>query len=171
MENLLNVHPGLLIWTVITFLFVVLVLWKFVWGPILKGLDQRADKIEGDIQRAEDARNEAEKSLEEYKEQLAKARDEANAIIQESRSRADEVKNKIIESAESMAEEIKTKANQEMELSKKKVLQEIHEYATDLVLQVSKQLIKQTLQEGDHKAIIQKALDEYNQKMGDISSH
>ncbi len=172
MENLLNVHPGLMIWTVVTFLFVVLILWKFVWAPILKGLDQRADKIEGDLQRAENARLEAEKSLSEYKEQLAKARDEANSMIQESRIKAEEVKARIVDAAEKVAEEIKEKAKQDIELSKRKALDEIQHYAADLIVMVSKKVIAGSLKGEDHKSLIDKAIGEYedSRKSGQ-SSH
>jgi F-type H+-transporting ATPase subunit b len=50
--GLLDVNPGLLIWTIITFSIVVIILRKFAWNPIINALDERADKIHGDIEKA-----------------------------------------------------------------------------------------------------------------------
>ena len=69
-EGLLKLDPGLILWTIITFLVVLLVLWKWAWKPIVEALDARAEKIRGDIENAEKARQDAEKLLEQHQEMM-----------------------------------------------------------------------------------------------------
>jgi len=83
--NLLEVHPGLVIWTLVTFLLVVGILKKFAWDTILHALDARAEKVEGDIKKAESTRAEAEKVLHDYKAKIQSSKDEADKIIAEAK--------------------------------------------------------------------------------------
>ena len=64
----------------IAFLIVFGLLGKFALPKIKATLDERADAIEGGLKRAEDAQAEAQRVLEEYKQQLAQAREVASAI-------------------------------------------------------------------------------------------
>ena len=63
--SLLEVNPGLAIWTTVTFLLVLFILQKFAWKPITSALDERANKIHEDLDRAERIRTDAESKLEE----------------------------------------------------------------------------------------------------------
>ncbi len=56
-------------------------MWKFALPPITNMLDERAAKIRDSLERAEQTRVEAERLLEEYKQQLAEAREEATHIV------------------------------------------------------------------------------------------
>ena len=80
-EGLLKVDPGLLLWTIITFVVLLLILWKAAWKPIVEALDSRAEKVRGDIDNAEKARQEAEKILEEHRQLMNNAKAEAGEII------------------------------------------------------------------------------------------
>lgn len=73
--NLLEVNPGLVFWTVFTFLVVVLVLKKFAWDPILKALDARAEKIHGDIDKATELKTQAEELYKSYEAKIIAAKD------------------------------------------------------------------------------------------------
>ena len=57
---LLNIEPGLIIWTVITFIVLLIVLRKVAWGPILTALEQREHTIRNSLEEAQRARQEAE---------------------------------------------------------------------------------------------------------------
>jgi len=76
MPSVLAVPVDELIIGLIAFLIVFGALGKFALPKIKATLDERADAIEGGLQRAEEAQAEASRVLEEYKEQLASAREE-----------------------------------------------------------------------------------------------
>ena len=95
-EGLLKVDPGLFLWTVITFVVLMLILWKAAWKPIVEALDARAEKVRSDIENAEKMRIEAEKAMAEHKQMLDKAHNEVAQIIAEGKADAERLKNDIV---------------------------------------------------------------------------
>ena len=83
---MLEVHGGLLFWTVLTFLLLLVVLKKVAWGPIISALEEREKEIKEALSAADQAKQNAEKAQKDYEEVIAKARAEALEIISESRN-------------------------------------------------------------------------------------
>lgn len=160
---LMKIEPGLLIWTIITFLLALVVLWKFAWGPILKGLDERAEKIQGDLDRAEQVKKEAEEKLAEYINKISKAKEETEAIFQDGRKKVEEAKAKIMASAEKEANEIKERTKNEIMQARNTALDEIQTYTADLIVFATKKVISETIGIGEHKKLIDDAITQYEQ--------
>lgn len=98
---LLPALPDLL-WGSVSFVILLVLFSKFVLPSFNKVLVDRADKIEGGLQRAEDAQRKAQAALEQYSAQLAEARTEASSI----RSAASDERKAIIEEARSEAQAV-----------------------------------------------------------------
>lgn len=81
-----------LIFGSLAFLLVFVVLARYAFPRLNQGLKQREDKIRGDLEGAEEARKEAEASLQRYEQQLQEARAEAGRIIEEARQDADRLR-------------------------------------------------------------------------------
>ena len=79
--GLMDVNPGLMIWTVITFIILLIILKKIAWKPILTALDKRENDIKESLAQAEKAKEDAKKILEENQANLAKAEEESKKII------------------------------------------------------------------------------------------
>src|SRR5207237_10758185 len=77
--------PGLMIWTIVFFLIVFFVLRKFAFGAIQKLIDERRESIRRAIESADEARDEAQKLLEEHRKLIADARGQGEAILAEAR--------------------------------------------------------------------------------------
>lgn len=148
--NLLEVNPGLLIWTVITFLVVVLILKTFAWNPIVHALDARSEKIHGDLDRAEKLRGESEKLLSDYNAKLASAKEEAIAIVNEAKADATNLKNKMVQEATTEIQARKDQFIKDMELSKMKAIQEIQESVVDLSVSIASKILEKQLKPEDH---------------------
>lgn len=73
----LDVNPGLILWTVVTFLILLFILSKFAWKPILSSLHERESQIKESLEKAETARLEAEKLIAANKANIFKAEEEA----------------------------------------------------------------------------------------------
>jgi F-type H+-transporting ATPase subunit b len=69
--DLLSAEPGLIFWTIVTFLLLLAILWKFAWNPILGALDARERAIQKTIEDAERLQAEAQAILEEHQKRLA----------------------------------------------------------------------------------------------------
>ncbi len=108
--NLITPEFGLLFWQTITFLFLLLLLGRFAWKPIMSSLREREETIEGALRSAELARQEMaklradnERLLDEARAErdamMRKAQQTADAIVEEAKNKAAAESNRIVESA------------------------------------------------------------------------
>jgi F-type H+-transporting ATPase subunit b len=158
-EGLLRVEPGLLLWTIITFIVLLLILWKAAWKPLVEALDSRAEKVRGDIENADRSRQEAEKLLAQHKAMMDNAKNEAAKIIADSKSEAEKVKNDIIAKAGADAKDLSDKAKKEINLAKEKALAEIKAEVVTLSTEIAAKIINKNLNPNDQKALVEEALN------------
>ncbi len=158
-EGLLKVDPGLLLWTVITFVVLLLLLWKTAWKPIVEALDARAEKIRGDIDQADKSRQEAEKVLAEHKELMANAKDESAKIIAQGTVEAEKVKNDIIEKAQSEAKDLAERVKKEIAMAKDSALAELKTEVVTISTEIASKIIDKALKPEDQNALVAEALN------------
>ncbi|EJP02972.1 F0F1 ATP synthase subunit B [Leptospira interrogans] len=164
--SLLDVNPGLVVWTLVTFLVVILVLKKFAWDVILKALDERAETVQNDIKKASELRLEAEALLKDYEARLNSAKDEANAIVAEAKSDALKLKNKLLEETNGEVKAQKDQAVKEIELAKAKALGQLQAQIVEMTITVAAKVLEKQLKSEDYKAFIETELD----KLGKLSA-
>ena len=114
---------GLSIWefifTIFNFCLLLFLLKKFLYKPIMKMLDDRKASINEALDAAEAARLEAAQSEENIRNEIAKARTEADAIIADAKKRGEEVKNEIVNAAKLEAKSITDAAAAQIEKEKR----------------------------------------------------
>lgn len=145
---------------VVAFLVLFVVLAKFAFPPITKMLDERANKIRESLEKAEDTRVEAERLLEEYKVQMAEARNEAAQVIEQGRKVAESMKAEILAKAKEEAEAEKAKAIAAINAEKEAAMAELKGQVADLSVAVAGKIIGSSLSKADHEALIEKYLAE-----------
>ena len=111
----LDVNPGVILWTVVTFVFLLLVLKKIAWKPILNSLNERELFIKNSLEKAEKAQKEAEKLVADNKVNLSKADEEAQKIIEQSRELAEKLRLQILEESKAQAKKMILDATSEIE--------------------------------------------------------
>ena len=111
--SLLSPNPGLIFWTAITFVIVLLILKKIAWGPILNALEEREKGIQSSIDRAFQAKDESEAILRKNKELLAKADAESDRIIREGKDFAEKLRADIAEKTQAEAQKMIASAKDE----------------------------------------------------------
>jgi F-type H+-transporting ATPase subunit b len=158
--NALIPKPAEFIPAVISFLIVLLILSKFAWPAITAMLDQRAENIRESLERAEQAKIDAERMLEEYKVQLAEARKEANAILAQAKAAADTTLADASARAQADAEALVEKARAAIEGEKRAAIADLQRSVADISISVAGKLIGSELSEADHEAVIAKYLGE-----------
>ena len=149
-----------LVVSLVSFGVLFLVMWKFALPPITNMLDERAATIKGSLEKAEDTRIEAERLRDEYKEQLAEARKEANRLIEQGRKVADTMKDEIVAKANEERESVLTRAREEIQGEKRAAMAELQAQVADLSVAVAGRLIGTTLSADDHRALIEKVVAE-----------
>jgi F-type H+-transporting ATPase subunit b len=158
-QGLLKVDPGLLIWTLFTFILLLLILWKAAWKPLIGALDARAERVRSDIENAEKTRLDAEKVLVQYKEMMANAKEESAKIISLSKIEAEKVKNEIIEKASLESKAIVDRAKNEINLAKENALADIKSEIVILSTDIASKIIRKNINVDDQKTIVKETLD------------
>jgi len=158
-KGLLRVEPGLLLWTIITFIVLLTILWKAAWKPVVEALDARAEKVRGDIENADRSRQEAEKLLAQHKAMMDNAKNEAAKIVSDSRAEAEKLKNEIIEKAGSDAKDLSERAKKEIDLAKDRALADIKAEVVNLSTEIAAKIINKNLNPDDQKALVEETLN------------
>jgi F-type H+-transporting ATPase subunit b len=158
-EGLLKVSPGLLLWTIITFVVLLLILWKAAWKPVVEALDARAEKVRSDIESADRARQEAEKLMVQHKEMMDQARNEAAKIIADGKSAAENIRNEIIDKANADSKDLSERAKKEINLAKDKALSEIKAEVVILSTEIAAKIISKNLNPDDQKVLVEETLN------------
>lgn len=151
--SFLEIRPGLIFWTLITFVLVVLVLrWK-AWGPILSLVEEREKQIAGAIESAKKERAEAEKLLAEQKTAIAQARQEAAEMMRKNQQDVEKYREELMAKSRKEAEEFKLQARREIEDQKAKAIAEVRGIAVDLAMEVAGKLMSEKMDDAKHRAL------------------
>jgi F-type H+-transporting ATPase subunit b len=151
---------GNAVWTLVIFLTVVVVLGKFAWGPILKGLQARESYILESLEKAKREREQAEARLKEYEDRLAQARTEATAIVDEGRRDAEVLKNKILEEARREAEQERERTKREIRIATDTATKELYALSARLATDMAGRIIRKELTPQDHERLIADSIQE-----------
>ncbi len=155
---MLDPNPGLIAWTIITFVLLLIVLRKFAWKPLLAALHEREGSIRGALENAEQVRNEAARILEENRRQLALAGDESHKILTEGRALGEKLKQEIVDQANQQSRRMVEQAKLEIERDKERALAQLRGEVATLALQAAGKILNETLDEKKHRALIDESL-------------
>jgi F-type H+-transporting ATPase subunit b len=167
---LFSVDPGLMIWTIITFVIVLVILRMTAWKPLMEALEARQQSIEGAIEQARHIKAEAEALLAKYETMLASAKDESREILEEARRDGAKVQAEIRERAHQEAEEFKDRAHREIELAKDGALKEIWDQAASLSTELASRILGRTLDGSDQERLVQELVGEMRRELGNGGS-
>ncbi len=154
---MLNLDPGMIIWTWITFLTVLVVLSKVALKPILAAIENREKTIRGDLEQAQAQREEAQHLLEKHKEMIASAESEAQQLLKEARELADKKRQELLEQARLESQKLIEQAKAEIQHEKESALASLKAEVADLAIGAAEKIILHNLDEKKQKAIV----DEY----------
>ena len=136
-----------------------LLAWK-AWPAIKKALQDREDKIRGDLEHAESVRNQAETELADYQRQLADACNEAGRIIEEARQSAEQVRKDLIARAEVDAAEIRSKASDDIRAASERAMADIQGKVSDLSIELAERIVQQNLDRATQIQLIENYINE-----------
>jgi len=152
--SLLDVNPGLIIWTVVTFLILLIILKKVAWKPILSALDQREKDIKDSLEKAEKAKDDAQRILDENQANLAKAEEESKKIIEQSRSYAENLKEQMLKESKEQSKKIIEDAAEEIDRKKDSAFEELKDEVAKIAVTAAEKIMKQNLDADKNKHIV-----------------
>ena len=151
---LLEPHAGLIAWTIITFVVVLLVLKRFVWTPLLEALDERQRRIRESLEGAEKARDEARATLAEHQKALAGAEAEARDIVAQAREAAERVRSDLVSQARQEAEQTLEQARRTIESEKLAALGELRREVADLAVRAAGEILDANLDDERNRRLV-----------------
>jgi F-type H+-transporting ATPase subunit b len=148
--NVLSFDPGLTFWTLVTFGCLFLLLARFAFKPLGRILQQREDAIRESLEKAERAREEADRMAEENRQGINEAREEARRIISEGHKIVARMKHEAGESARNEANAIIQQANEEIRRETRRSLDELKSTVANLSVRIAAQVVRAELDEQRH---------------------
>ncbi len=148
----------LLFWEWVSFGILLLLLYKYAFPGILNVLDERERKIRESIEAAEQQRAEAERRMAEYDAKMGSAQKEAEEMVAQAKVRAQHMMEENERRMSAEAERIKAGAAREIEQERRKALDDVRRYASELGLRVAEKVLERSLTDADHKRLADEAL-------------
>ena len=155
---LVQLDPGLFIWTILTFLILFSVLAKFAWRPLLQALKDREEDIKASLEDAEKARNDLSSLNEKSEKVLAEARSEAIRIRSEAKVSAEKIKADLKSQSEQDVKKLKDDAQVQIQVEKDRAISEIREEVVTLTMSVAEKVIGKNISSDENLELIEKSI-------------
>ncbi|MBI5473913.1 MAG: F0F1 ATP synthase subunit B [Ignavibacteriae bacterium] len=157
---MLEINPGLIFWTIITFIAVLAILKKVAWKPLLTALTSREEQIRTALQQAEHAQTEAMKLLEENKRHLAQADAHAQQAMREGREMGERLRVEIVEKANANARAMVEQAKDEIRRERDAALTQLRGEVADLAVIAAGKIIDANLDVNKHRQLVDNVINE-----------
>jgi F-type H+-transporting ATPase subunit b len=157
---------GLFFWTVITFLTLMAMLARFAFRPMNRMLSERENRIRSAIEQADKARLEAEKMLAANDDRLKEAREEVGRVIAEGHRLAESMRHEAAEHARAETNVAVQDARREIDREVRRSLDELKSTVANLAVRVSRQVIRESLDEDRHLALAEEFVDRLKESHG-----
>lgn len=147
--DIIKPELGLVFWSLVTFVILLMVLRKFAWKPILGAVEGREEGIRSALASAESARREMENLKADNERILQEARNERDAMLREAR----DIKNKLVadakDEAQTLANTIIAQAQEAIENEKKSAMIELKNHVANLSLEIAEKVVRNELSNKD----------------------
>jgi len=159
-QSLVQPNPGLIVWTVVTFLLLAFILKKFAWKPILDRIEARDRTIREALEESKRAREAADEALAKNKEMVAQARAEAARIVESGQKEAEKARSEILEKAKGEANAVLEQGRKQIEFETRQAVSQLKGTVVDVALQAAGKLIQSSLDDSQHRRLVERYLEE-----------
>lgn len=139
---MIDINIGIIAVQLISFAAAVFVLWKIAWKPVIAFMESRKNKIEDDINKAQESRENAIKLENSYKNELSEINNRAKEIFNKAQAEGNIFKENIIREAHEEARKIIESAKKDIGAEKEKIKKELQNEALDLSILISEKILK-----------------------------
>jgi F-type H+-transporting ATPase subunit b len=153
---------GVMVWTLIAFAVTLLILRRLAFPRIAEALDKRRRAIAESIDAAERTRVEADRLLQEYRERLREAREQADDILTRARKASDKVQEEAKVEATQKREELMEQTRRDIEQETRRAIDQIRREVADLTMIATEKVTRKSLDDDDHRRLIEEALSEFD---------
>ncbi len=157
---LIQVTPGLMIWTIVCFLICLFVLKRYAFAPIQQAIDERRERIRQSLEEADRARDEAHELLEQHRQLIGQAKAEAEEILTEARRVGDATERRMRDETEAERQRRLEDTKKQIEAETRRALDLIRTEVADLSLIAASKVTGKSLDSDDHRRLIEEAVSE-----------
>jgi F-type H+-transporting ATPase subunit b len=157
---LIEVVPGLMIWTLVSFGITFFVLRRYIFGPVQNAIDARRERIRQALEEADNARAEARRLLEEHRSMMQAARGDAEQILAEARRVAESQRERMRDELEADRQRRIQDTTKQIEAETRRALEQIRVEVADLTLEATSKVTGKVLTDDDHRRLIEDAIRE-----------
>lgn len=158
----LGLDTALLVSQIVNFLLLLILLKKFAYGPILKMLESREEKIRKSLKNAEKIQLELSEAETTKAREIARAKEEARKIIEAAYVTAQNANEKTMQETQTKTREIVEKAKEEIRAEKDKSLREAEGQIADLALIIAEKILKRNLDANAEQRLTEETLTKLN---------
>ena len=159
LESWIMPDPGIFLWTIVTFLIVLLILKVKAWGPLVEALKNREEQVENSLKAAEKAIEEAEKVSSDYEQSIKDAQVKSQKIILDSKKAAEKVKAEIEKTTAAKAESMIENAKEQINSEKDNAIKDIRDIAIDLSIDIASKVIEKNIDSEENRRLIEEAMN------------
>lgn len=152
--DIISLDPWHIIASIANLLILTLIIKKFLFKPVKDVIAKRQAEVDTLYRKAEESVEAAEHDKALYSEKLAGARAEADSIVKSAVARADRQSEEIIADANKKAADTVKKAEAELELEKKKAMNELKDEISEISVQIAEGLVNREITADDHRDLI-----------------
>ncbi len=150
----LGINPVALLWQLIAFSLLVFGLYKLLYKPVLRMLDERAERIRKGMEDAAKAREMAERAQEEFEKRIAEARKEGQEIVAQATQMSEKLRQEILAQARAEAERMIAKERERLTQEREQALSELRAQVADLSIMVAQKIVGVSLDEAAQRKLI-----------------
>jgi F-type H+-transporting ATPase subunit b len=156
----LGINLPLLVVFIINFIVLFVLLRLFLYKPVIKMLDERAQRTKEGMELAEATKKEYEQAKGEVQKQIEKGRQEAQAIIAQAMQVGERLKEESRQEATKQAQTIIDRTRTELEAERDKIVEDLRREFVDISIAAAEKVIKETLDREKHRKLIEETLRE-----------
>jgi len=156
--DLLSPNGGLMFWTIVIFVLLLVVLSRFAFKPMLAAVEARERKLQADLDEAKRDREEAARVLAEHRAALEKARGEAQKLIADGRATAEKLRADLLEQTKAQQQEMLDRARRDIDTEKNNAIAALRREAVDLAIAGAGKVIERNLDNDANRKLVESFL-------------
>ena len=163
----LGINLPSLLWHTINFLVLIALLWRFLYKPVIRMLDERSNRIKESMERAEAIKEQLARTNEETRLALESARKEAQALADQASQIGEQIKAQAKRDAQAEADKILERARQQIEQERRQAVAEARQEMANLVVMAAGKVLGRQLDDRAQHQLVEEFLYSDGQKLND----
>ena len=163
-KGVMGIEGGLMFWTFVTFIVLVLLLRAFAWKPLMETLKKREESIRDSIEGAKKAKEEAQRLVDEHKAKMVELEKSVEAALEKGRAQAEALGAEITEKAREEATRIRKRTEAEITRAKEEALLDVRNEVLGLSTTIASKILARNLRAEDQNRIMDEVLAEAGRK-------